>query len=82
MLKTPVSCGKVLLIIFVSMANKAKGNSTKNPVGKTRKTKSVPLNGMKPEKEERINLKELASDERTWKIIGSVFLFLLFYLAK
>ena len=71
----------MLLIIFVSMANKAKGNSTKNPVEKTRKTKSVPnANGMKPEKEEKINLKELARDERTWKILGAIFLFFAFFL--
>lgn len=67
----------MLLIIFVSMANKVKGNSTKNPVGKTRKTKSENL---KHEKEEKINLKELASDERTWKIVGFIFLFISFFL--
>ena len=44
------------------MANKLKGNSTKNPVEKPGKTKSQKL---KPEKEEKINLKELARDERT-----------------
>ncbi len=59
------------------MANKMKGNSTKNPVEKTRKTKSDKLT---PEKEEKINLKEIARDERTWKIIGFVFLFLSFFL--
>ncbi len=59
------------------MANKLKGNSTKNPVGKTRKTKS---DNLKPEKEEKIDLKELARDERTWKIVGFVFLFFSFFL--
>jgi S-DNA-T family DNA segregation ATPase FtsK/SpoIIIE len=59
------------------MANKLKGNSTKNPVAKTGKTKSEKL---KPEKEEKINLKELARDERTWKIVGFVFLFFAFFL--
>ena len=59
------------------MANKLKGNSTKNPVGKTGKTKSEKL---KPEKEEKISLKELARDERTWKIVGFVFLFFAFFL--
>src|SRR6187549_2964190 len=59
------------------MANKLKGNSTKNPVEKPGKTKSQKL---KPEKEEKINLKELASDERTWKIVGFVFLFFAFFL--
>ena len=59
------------------MANKLKGNSTKNPVAKPGKTKSEKL---KPEKEEKINLKELARDERTWKIVGFVFLFFAFFL--
>src|SRR5688572_32983773 len=67
----------MLLIIFVFMANKGKGNSTKNPVERTRKTKSENL---KPEKEEKINLKDLARDERTWKIIGFIFLFISFFL--
>jgi DNA segregation ATPase FtsK/SpoIIIE, S-DNA-T family len=59
------------------MANKLKGNSTKNPVEKPGKTKSGKLT---PEKEEKINLKELARDERTWKIVGFVFLFFSFFL--
>lgn len=81
MLKTCFRYRIVLLIIFVSMANKGKGNSTKNPVEKTRKTKSVSrAGGMKTEKEEKINLKELARDERTWKIVGFVLLFIAFFL--
>src|SRR5688572_22330526 len=67
----------MLLIIFVFMANKGKGNSTKNPVERTRKTKSENL---KPGKEEKINLKDLARDERTWKIVGFIFLFISFFL--
>ena len=59
------------------MANKLKGKSTKNPVEKTGKTKSGKLT---PEKEEKINLKEIARDERTWKIIGFIFLFFSFFL--
>jgi S-DNA-T family DNA segregation ATPase FtsK/SpoIIIE len=59
------------------MANKLKGNSTKNPVEKPGKTKSGKLT---PEKEEKINLKEIARDERTWKIVGFVFLFFAFFL--
>jgi DNA segregation ATPase FtsK/SpoIIIE, S-DNA-T family len=59
------------------MANKLKGNSTKNPVEKPGKTKSGKLT---PEKEEKINLKELTRDERTWKIVGFVFLFFAFFL--
>ncbi|HEX6846793.1 MAG TPA: DNA translocase FtsK [Chitinophagaceae bacterium] len=35
---------------------------------------------MTPEKEEKINLKEIARDERTWKIVGFVFLFFSFFL--
>jgi len=77
MLKIWIIAGRKLLIIFVSMANKLKGNSTKNPVGKTRKTKS---DNLKPDKEEKIDLKELARDERTWKIVGFVFLFFSFFL--
>ncbi|HEX6170829.1 MAG TPA: DNA translocase FtsK [Chitinophagaceae bacterium] len=81
MLKTSTIHCRGLLIIFVHMANKLKGNSTKNPVERTRKTKSVPIAiGMTPEKEEKINLKELARDERTWKIVGFVFLFFSFFL--
>jgi len=59
------------------MANKLKGKSTKNPVERTGKTKSEKLT---PEKEEKINLKEIARDERTWKIVGFVFLFFSFFL--
>jgi len=59
------------------MANKLKGKSTKNPVEKPGKTKSGKLT---PEKEEKINLKELARDERTWKIVGFIFLFFAFFL--
>lgn len=43
--------------------------------GKTKSAKNL-----KPEKEEKINLKELARDERTWKIVGFIFLFFSFFL--
>src|SRR6185503_1712755 len=76
MLKTLIAKDKNLLIIFVFMANKLKGKSTKNPVDKPGKTKS----DLKPEKVEKINLKEIARDERTWKIIGFIFLFFSFFL--
>jgi S-DNA-T family DNA segregation ATPase FtsK/SpoIIIE len=76
MLKTLIAKDKNLLIIFVFMANKRKGKSTKNPVDKPGKTKS----DLKTEKEETINLKQLARDERTWKIVGFVFLFFAFFL--
>ena len=76
MLKTSVAKDKNLLIIFVFMAKKLKGKSTKNPVDKPGKTKS----DLKTDKEEKINLKEIARDERTWKIVGFIFLFIAFFL--
>jgi DNA segregation ATPase FtsK/SpoIIIE, S-DNA-T family len=77
MLKTLLLCCRGLIIIFVAMANKLKGNSTKNPVEKTGK---IQPDNLKTEKEEKINLKEIARDERTWKIIGFIFLFFAFFL--
>jgi len=59
------------------MANKLKSNSTKNPVDKPGKTSSDQL---KPEKLERVSLKELAKDERTWKIAGAISLFISLFL--
>ena len=59
------------------MANKLKNNSTKNPVDKPGKTNSDQL---KPEKEEKVSLKELAGDERTLKIAGAVSLFVSLFL--
>ena len=59
------------------MANKLKNNSTKNPVDKPGKTNSDQL---KPEKEEKVSFKELARDERTWKIAGAVSLFISLFL--
>ena len=59
------------------MANKLKNKSTKNPVDKPGKTNSDQL---KPEKEEKVSLKELAKDERTWKIAGAVSLFISLFL--
>src|SRR6185436_18826649 len=76
MLKTLILKDKNLLIIFVFMAKKLKGKSTKNPVDKPGKTKSHLI----PDKEEKINLKEIARDERTWKIIGFIFIFISFFL--
>src|SRR5574339_274562 len=59
------------------MANKLKSAAAKNPVEKPVKSKSVPIDiGMKPEKEERVSLTEIARDERTWKIAGAVSLFI------
>ncbi len=59
------------------MANKQKKTSGKKPKAEPRKadTKSF-----KPEKEEKIDLKQLARDERTWKITGAVFLLISIFL--
>ncbi len=73
MLKKEVIPGKQLLIIFVVMANKLK----KNPVDKPGKTNQGQL---KTEKEETVNLKQLAKDERTWKIAGAASLFISLFL--
>lgn len=66
-----------LLIIFVLMANKLKSNFAKNPVDKPGKTSPDQL---KPEKEEKVSLKELAKDERTWKIAGAISIFISLFL--
>jgi len=55
------------------MANKLKKTSKKNPVDK----KAIDL---KPEKEEKIDLKKLARDERTWKITGAFFILIAIFL--
>ncbi len=59
------------------MANKQKKTSGKKPKAEPRKadTKSF-----KPEKEEKIDLKQLARDERTWKITGAIFLLISIFL--
>src|SRR4030095_12262711 len=49
------------------MANKLKGSKKSNK----EKPKSTATD-LKPEKEEKIDLKKLAKDERTWKITGAV----------
>jgi len=64
------------LIIFVAMANKLKKNSKKNPADKPTKTAT----DLKPEKEEKIDLKKLARDERTWKITGAFFILISLFL--
>ncbi|HEY1871087.1 MAG TPA: DNA translocase FtsK 4TM domain-containing protein, partial [Chitinophagaceae bacterium] len=62
------------------MANKLKKTSPKSPPEKPGKAST----DLKPEKEEKIDLKKLAKDERTWKITGafciliSLFLFISF----
>ncbi|MEO5562191.1 MAG: DNA translocase FtsK 4TM domain-containing protein [Chitinophagaceae bacterium] len=63
------------------MAKKTKRSAAKGAKSKPKKAESK---GWKAEKEERINFRELARDERTWKIIGavsllvSIFLFIAF----
>ncbi|HET9826126.1 MAG TPA: DNA translocase FtsK [Chitinophagaceae bacterium] len=52
------------------MANKLKKRSKNDPSDKPRKTAT----DLKPEKEEKIDLKKLARDERTWKITGAIFI--------
>ncbi len=72
--------------IFVSMANKLKKSNVPKPAAeKNGKEKPAPpVANFKKEKEEKVDLKKLARDERTWKILGtlslliSVFLFIAF----
>ena len=58
------------------MANKLKKNSKKNPADKPTKAAT----DLKPEKEEKIDLKKLARDERTWKIAGAFFILISLFL--
>jgi DNA segregation ATPase FtsK/SpoIIIE, S-DNA-T family len=58
------------------MATKQKKTSKKNPPEKPKKA-AIDL---RPEKEEKINLKKLARDERTWKITGTVFILIALFL--
>lgn len=64
-------------IIFVAMANKQKKTTAKKQKADPKKADA---RAFKEEKEEKINLKELARDERTWKITGAVFLLLAIFL--
>lgn len=58
------------------MANKQKKRSKKSTPEKPKKTAT----DLRPEKEEKINLKKLARDERTWKITGAVFILVAVFL--
>jgi S-DNA-T family DNA segregation ATPase FtsK/SpoIIIE len=58
------------------MAHKQKKASKKSPPEKPKKTAT----DLRPEKEEKINLKKLARDERTWKITGAVFILIALFL--
>ena len=59
------------------MATKLKRKSKKTPAKKPAKSSS---RSFKAEKEEKINWKALARDERTGKIIGAVFLLIAVFL--
>ena len=58
------------------MATKQKKTSKKNPPEKPKKAAT----DLSPEKDEKINLKKLARDERTWKITGAVFILIALFL--
>src|SRR4029078_9206188 len=58
------------------MASKQKKRSKKSPPDKPKKTAT----DLRPEKEEKINLKKLARDERTWKITGAIFILISLFL--
>ena len=59
------------LIIFAAMATKLKKKKKTSPEKKPEKSQ---LNTLMADKEEKIDWKALARDERTWKIIGTIFL--------
>ena len=62
------------------MANKLK-KSTKPKVEEKAVKKEKPSPGkLKTEKEEKVDLKKLAKDERTWKIVGTVSLLVSIFL--
>lgn len=63
-------------IIFAVMANKLKKTSKNNPADKPKKAAT----DLKPDKEEKIDLKKLAKDERTWKITGAFFILIALFL--
>lgn len=64
-------------IIFAAMANKLKNSSGKKVKADPKKADSKVF---KQEKEEKIDWKALARDERTWKITGAVFLLIAIFL--
>ncbi len=59
------------------MANKQKKSTAKKPKADLKKPGSKTF---KQEKEEKINIRELARDERTWKITGAVLLLVAIFL--
>lgn len=56
------------------MATKSKSTKKKPIARNSKKTIPTPTSTWKAEKEEKVRLKELAKDERTWKIAGTIFL--------
>ena len=60
------------------MANKSKSKN-KRPTARTNTTKAA-TGTWKVEKDEKVPLKELAKDERTWKIAGTTFLLIAVFL--
>ncbi len=65
------------LFIFAAMANKGKKKAKNGPEKKPAKSD---LKAFKAEKVERIDWKGLARDERTWKIVGALFLLIAVFL--
>ncbi len=59
------------------MANKLKKKANKDPEKKPAPSDVKPF---QKEKEEKIDLKAIANDERTWKIVGAVFLLIAVFL--
>src|SRR5664279_732523 len=59
------------------MATKLKKKKKNSPEKKPAKSDLKPF---RAEKEEKVDLKSLARDERTWKIIGAVFLLIALFL--
>jgi DNA segregation ATPase FtsK/SpoIIIE, S-DNA-T family len=76
LLPTPVS-GLLTFAIFEAMAQKKKKKAADSPKNKPGKSNPAPL---KTEKEERIDWRALARDERTWKITGAVSLLVSIFL--
>jgi DNA segregation ATPase FtsK/SpoIIIE, S-DNA-T family len=64
-------------IIFAAMSNKKKKTTPKKPGTKPLKTDKK---GFKQEKQESIDWRALARDERTWKIVGAVSLLVSIFL--
>ena len=62
------------LFNMAKKAGKTRGKAAKN------KTKKADPKAWKQEKEETVTLKQVAKDERTWKITGAVFILISLFL--